>query len=145
MRVVVPLDGGADCTVLLASVLELAALEVVVSGQEVVVDLDAVEFHTLIIDIDFEPLGVEEGVACFLEMIDVEVFGHFALFHVDGDLGDKLAELFDASFNLVFGAILKVLHNSVHVGDEGVGIVLAILKAFDGVLGIKSAADKTVS
>ena len=68
-------------------------------------------------------------------------FVHLALIHVDGDLGDELAELFDASLDLVVGAILKVLHNSVHVGDEGMGIVLAILDV--GVLIIKSAFDNT--
>ena len=72
------------------------------------------------------------------------IFFHFTLTHVDVDLGDDLAELFDASLNLVVGAILKVLLNSVHVGDEGVGIVLAILEAF-GVISVKSAFNNTAN
>ena len=146
MRVVAEWDGGSDCAVLLASVLELSGSEVVVSGLEVVVDLDVVEFHTLIIDIDFEPLGGDESVTNFLELPDVVEFEfvYLALIHVDVDLGDELAELFNASLNLVLGAILKVLRDSVHVGDEGVGIVLAFLKAF-GILSVKSAFDNTAN
>ena len=80
----------------------------------------------------------------FLELPDVVEFEfvYLALIHVDVDLGDELAELFNASLNLVLGAILKVLRDSVHVGDEGVGIVLAILEAF-GVISVKSAFDNT--
>ena len=147
------LDGGTDLAVQLASFLEVAASEVVVSGLEVVVDLDVVDEHTFMFDFDFLTPGVEEGGANVLELGDVGVFNNLALLNSGGYLGHEIAELFDASFNLALVAtmpvmlviaILKVLGNLVHCGYEGVPIPDASLNVIL-VLRPKSAFDNTVN
>ena len=69
-------DRGADLAVQLASGVEMAVSEVVVSGLEVIIDLDVVDDHTLIFD--FLALGVKEGVADALKLDDVAIFNNLA-------------------------------------------------------------------
>ena len=144
-------DWGADLAEQLTSGLELAISEIVVSGLEVVIDLMAIEKHTL--RFDFDLLGVEESVTYVLELSDVIGFDKRALLRKVSDLGDELADLVDASANLVVlamvvvmvvGAILKVLHSKVNVVDDLTGIELASLKVFD-LLSLKSAFENTIN
>ena len=69
-------DRGADLAVQLASGVEMAVSEVVVSGLEVFVDLDVVDDHTLIFD--FLALGVKQGVADALKPGDIGIFNNLA-------------------------------------------------------------------
>ena len=146
-------DRGANLAEQLTSGLELAISEIVVSGLEVVVNLMAIEKHTF--RFDFDLLGVEESVTYVLELSDVIGFDKRALLRDESDLRDELADLVDASTNLVVGAmglvvvmvvgtILKVLHSKVNVVNDFVGIELASLEVFD-LLSLKSAFENTVN
>ena len=141
-EVFAPEDGGADGADLLASSLVRAGREVLGSGLDLVVDGYAVEEHVLS-RVDDEPLGVEEGVTHFLKFGDIIGADLLTVLHGGGDLGYELAELVDASGNLVEGAGLEVLNGSGHMGDEGVDVLDASLKAVN-VLSLESTNEDTV-
>ena len=141
-EVVSPEDGGADGSDLLASSLVRAVREVLGSGLDLIVDRYAVEKHVLC-RVDDEPLGVEEGVAHLLQLGYVIGADLLTVLHGGGDLGYELAELVDASGNLVEGAGLEVLNGSGHMGDEGVDVLDASLKAVN-MLSLESTNEDTV-
>ena len=135
-------DGIADGAEHLASSLVLFSIEVVVSGLDVVVDVGAVDLNHLFID--FEILGVEEGVANVLELCGV--FGAYLVtaLHLRGDLGVEQSELVDASGHLVGGAFIEFLNGDGDVTDEGVDILDACLKVLN-VLNLESSSEDTVN
>ena len=141
-EVTAPEDGGADVSDLLASSLERAGNEVLVSGLDVIVDGYAVEKHVLG-RVDEELLGVEEGISHVLKLSHIIGTDLITVLQGSGDLGYELAELVDASGNLMEGAILEVIHGDGDVGYEGINILDASLEAVD-VLSLESANEYTV-
>ena len=141
-EVVAPEDGGGDGADLLASSLERAASDVQGSGLDLVVDGHAVEEHVLS-RVDDEPLGVEEDIAHFLELVDVIGADLLTVLHGGGDLGDEMAELVNASGNLVEGSSLEVLNGVGNMTDEGVDVLDASLEVVN-VLCLESTYEDTV-
>ena len=133
---------STDLSELLASGLPRASNEVLVSGLDVVVDRDTVEKHVLC-RVDEELLGVEEGVAHFLELGDIVGADLLAVLHGGADSGDEVAELVNTGGNLVEGAGLEVLHGGGHVAGEGVDILDASLEA-GNVLGLECTNEDSV-
>ena len=120
------LDGGADSAVHISSCIPQLRFVVVVSGHHVVVDIDAIDLANLLLDVGL--LGMEEGVANVLELSDIIGAEFSTALHVGGELGEEIAELFDAFVHLVDGAIVEASRGVVDVSDEGVIILDACRK-----------------
>ena len=123
------LDGGADSAVHISSCIVQLRIVVVVSGHHVIVDIDAIDLANLLLDVGL--LGMEEGVANVLELSDIIGAEFSTALHVGGELGEEIAELFDAFVHLLDGAIVEASRGVVDVSDEGVIILDACLKSIN--------------
>ena len=138
-----PEDHGSDGSVLLASFLILASLHVLSSGLDVLVDLNTV-VEDLLLSVNNQLLGVEEGLAHLLESLSIFGADLGAVLHANADFLDEKTELVDTISDLAEGAVFEVLDSLGHVNDERVDVLDASVEVLN-MFNLKSTNQESVN